>query len=112
MGECVFAMGKWMLQTIMRIREEVQHDDLDMRIGLHFGKFVGGVIGTKRLRFDIWGEDVLIGNNVESKGRAGQICVSEAAKEILEQSGAEQLQFVFNEDIDLKKGGDSVRTYV
>merc|ERR1712190_701070 len=100
--ECVFAMGKYMLQTIIRIRGEVQHDGLDMRIGMHFGKFVGGVIGTKRLRFDIWGEDVLIGNNVESTGRAGQICVSEAAKEILEHSGAEKLQFTFNQDMDLK----------
>merc|ERR1712056_81500 len=110
--ECVFAMGKYMLQTIIRIRAEVQHDGLDMRIGIHFGKFVGGVIGTKRLRFDIWGQDVLIGNNVESKGRAGHICVSEAAREILEHASFEQLKFSFNEDIDLKKRGDSVRTYV
>jgi len=109
--ECVFTMAKWMLQTIVRVREEVQHHDLDMRIGLHFGKFVGGVIGTKRLRFDIWGEDVLIGNNVESHGRAGQVCVSEAAREVLEHTAAGQLLFSFNQDMVLKSGR-VVRTYV
>ena len=28
-----------------------------MRIGLHHGQFVAGVIGSNQLRFDIWGED-------------------------------------------------------
>merc|ERR1712183_1038943 len=111
--ECVkvFSMAKLMLQTIGRVRKEVMHDALDMRIGMHHGKFVGGVIGTKRLRFDIWGEDVLIGNNVESKGRAGHICVSEAAREVLQHTGTERLHFTFNQDMDLKNGR-TVRTYV
>ena len=30
---------------------------LNMRIGLHHGQFVAGVIGSNQLRFDIWGED-------------------------------------------------------
>ena len=29
---------------------------LNMRIGLHHGSFVAGVIGSNQLRFDIWGE--------------------------------------------------------
>ena len=41
---------------------------LNMRIGLHHGQFVAGVIGSNQLRFDIWGEDVLIGNQMESSG--------------------------------------------
>eukprot|EP00415_Alexandrium_ostenfeldii_P001569 UN1569 len=104
-------MGKYVLQSIVRVRAEVQHHDLDMRIGLHFGKFVGGVIGTQCLRFDIWGEDVLIGSNVESHGRAGMICVSQAAKEVLEQTTVMPLSFQFNEDIKLKNGRE-VRTYI
>merc|ERR1712182_117725 len=32
---------------------------LNMRIGLHVGRVVAGVIGTKKLRYDIWGTDVL-----------------------------------------------------
>ena len=33
---------------------------LNMRIGLHHGQFVAGVIGSNQLRFDIWGEDRLM----------------------------------------------------
>ena len=33
---------------------------LNMRIGLHHGQFVAGVIGSNQLRFDIWGEDCLM----------------------------------------------------
>lgn len=47
-----------------------------MRIGLHYGKCVGGVIGSGRLRYDLWGLDVLTGNMMESGGIPGQICVS------------------------------------
>jgi len=107
--ESVFSMGKYMLHTIARIRVEVSHEGLDMRIGLHVGRFVGGVIGTKRLRFDVWGEDVLIGNNVESHGIAGQICVSQSAREVLQEK-VRELEFTFNQDISLKTGR-IVRTY-
>lgn len=112
--ECslVFTMAKWMLRTIVAVRKQVQHDALDMRIGLHYGHFVGGVIGTTRLRFDIWGEDVLIGNNVESHGKKGEICVSDRAKQILKRcspSGA--LRFTFNQDMELKNG-TKVATYL
>jgi class 3 adenylate cyclase len=103
-GDCekVFQMAKRMLQIIVRVREQVNHKDLDMRVGLHCGKFIGGVIGTKRLRFDFWGEDVMIGNSIESNGRAGMICVSERAKEMLERCNVGQLTYFFNKDITLK----------
>lgn len=51
--------------------------NLDMRIGIHTGKIVGGIIGTKVVRYDIFGQDVLIANKMESNGRAGAVCISE-----------------------------------
>ena len=47
-----------------------------MRIGIHTGKVVGGIIGTKLVRYDIFGSDVLffeflIANKMESNGIAG-----------------------------------------
>ena len=44
---------------------------LDMRIGIHTGKLIGGIIGTKLVRYDIFGSDVLIANKMESNGIAG-----------------------------------------
>lgn len=45
--------------------------DLNMRIGVHTGKIVAGIIGTKLVRYDIFGGDVLIANKMESNGIAG-----------------------------------------
>ena len=50
---------------------------LQMRIGMHQGRNqIGGVIGTKKLRFDLWGADTLIANAVESNGKTGRIAMS------------------------------------
>lgn len=72
-----------MLRVIVSVRNEVQHEGLDMRIGLHHGQFVAGVIGSNQLRFDIWGEDVLIGNQMESEGEPGRICCSATFVEVI-----------------------------
>lgn len=39
-----------------------------MRIGVHTGKIMGGVVGTDVVRYDIYGEDVTIANMMESNG--------------------------------------------
>ncbi|CAE7681267.1 unnamed protein product [Symbiodinium sp. CCMP2592] len=72
-----------MLRVIVSVRNEVQHEGLDMRIGLHHGQFVAGVIGSNQLRFDIWGEDCLIGNQMESEGEPGRICCSATFVEVI-----------------------------
>ena len=52
-----------LLHTVAEVRNELKVN-FNMRIGLHIGKFVGGVIGTKKLRYDIWGIDVYLTNTV------------------------------------------------
>jgi class 3 adenylate cyclase len=45
---------------------------------------IAGIIGTKVVRYDIFGSDVLIANKMESGGEEGSICVSEETKQLLE----------------------------
>jgi class 3 adenylate cyclase len=106
----VFYMAERMIHVIIRVRDEVQHEKLDMRIGLHNGKFCAGVIGTKRLRFDIWGPDVLAGNLVESYGIPGAICASESAKRVLQKACPGKHEFQFKCNIPLKNK-DIVKSY-
>ena len=54
-----------------------------MRIGIHTGKIIGGVIGTDIIRFDIYGKNVAIANKMESEGVKGRINVSENTKLLL-----------------------------
>jgi len=100
-----------MLNVIVRVRDEENHKNLDMRIGIHHGSFVAGVIGTNQLRFDMWGQDVLIGNQIESNGLPGEICVSHAAKEVLEETQTPEYKFTFHTDIRLKSG-EAVKSYL
>ena len=48
----------------------------DIRIGIHTGTVVAGVIGQKKLSFDIWGDTVNTASRMESSGDAGKINIS------------------------------------
>ena len=58
-----------------------------MRIGIHTGDVIGGVVGSSIVRYDIYGPDVLIANKMESGGEAGKINVSDITKGYLEYGG-------------------------
>ncbi|MFM7156222.1 MAG: adenylate/guanylate cyclase domain-containing protein, partial [Bacteroidota bacterium] len=49
---------------------------LQMRIGIHSGAAVTGVIGTKKLSYDVWGDAVNTAARMESSGEPGMIQVS------------------------------------
>lgn len=64
----VILMGFRMIEIIEKVKLMINFDELNMRIGVHTGKIIGGVIGTDIVRYDIYGEDVAIANKMESKG--------------------------------------------
>jgi len=51
----------------------------EVRIGIHAGPAVAGVIGNKKLFYDVWGETVNTASRMESHGEPGRIQVTEAA---------------------------------
>ena len=48
----------------------------DIRIGIHTGTVVAGVIGHKKISYDIWGDTVNTASRMESSGEAGKINIS------------------------------------
>ena len=78
-----------MIGVIRDIRDSAKDlnlKSLDMRIGIHTGKIVGGIIGSKVVRYDIFGNNVLIANKMESNGVDSQVIISEATFKLLNQS--------------------------
>lgn len=60
-----------------RIRLDV---DLQIRVGMASGPVVGGVIGERRLLFDVWGDAVNLASRMESSGIPGWIQISAATR--------------------------------
>jgi class 3 adenylate cyclase len=54
---------------------------LQMRIGIHSGDVVAGVIGTHKFAYDIWGDTVNIASRMESHGVPGRIMISAATRQ-------------------------------
>jgi adenylate cyclase len=56
---------------------------VELRIGINSGPVVGGVIGTKRFLYDLWGDAVNTASRMESHGTPGEIQITRATYELL-----------------------------
>ncbi len=68
---------------ILAARNEASGASLRLRIGIHSGPVIAGVIGKSRFLYDLWGDTVNIAARMESHGESGRIQVSDATERLL-----------------------------
>ncbi len=84
--------------------------EIGVRIGIHSGEAIGGVIGDKKFSFDLWGDAVNTASRMESHGEAGKIHISEEFKHAVETVHAPSLRFIPRGDMEIK-GKGMMKTY-
>lgn len=55
----------------------------EVRIGIHSGPVIAGIVGTKKFAYDIWGDTVNIASRMETSGEAGKINISGSTYELV-----------------------------
>ncbi len=81
--------------------------DLAIRIGLHTGPVIAGVIGSRKFSYDVWGDTVNLASRMESHGVAGRIQVTSTVRDRLHN----QYHFEQRAPVDVKGKGPTT-TYL
>ncbi|XP_017291436.1 adenylate cyclase type 9 [Kryptolebias marmoratus] len=80
---CCVEMGLGMIQAIEQFCQE-KREMVNMRVGVHTGTVLCGILGMKRFKFDVWSNDVNLANLMEQLGVAGKVHLSQATFNFLD----------------------------
>ncbi|CAM9738845.1 unnamed protein product [Lampetra planeri] len=81
---CCVEMGLGMIAAIEQFCRD-NRETVDMRVGVHTGTVLCGILGMKRFKFDVLSNDVNLANMMEQLGVAGKVHVSEATALCLDE---------------------------
>jgi class 3 adenylate cyclase len=94
------------IKNALKSYNEMNRENVKVRIGINSGSAVAGVIGRKKFAYDIWGDTVNTASRMESYGEPGQIQVSKATYHLLK----DKYDFIDRGIINIKGKGD-LQTY-
>jgi class 3 adenylate cyclase len=74
----------------------------ELRLGIHSGEAIAGVIGKNKFAYDIWGDTVNLASRMESSGEIGKVNISEATYNLVK----DKFHCVYRGEIQAKNKGE------
>lgn len=108
--DCVLAALE--IQAFMNLMKQIKEEQglpyWELRLGIHSGPLVAGVIGERKFAYDVWGDTVNTASRMESSGTTGKINISGSTYELIKNV----FDCEFRGYVSAKNKGDVAMYYV
>ncbi|WP_259134167.1 adenylate/guanylate cyclase domain-containing protein [Chryseobacterium ginsenosidimutans] len=96
------------MQRFMEKRQDENRETeipaFEMRLGIHAGPIVAGIVGVKKFQYDVWGDTVNTASRIESNGMVGKVNISESLYHLIKNEDC--FSFEYRGNIQAKGKGE------